>query len=139
MTQDEFNFKWRHLHKKQQKFCLRYLENGFDASEAAQFAGYNERSVKSPIYSIMRKVNDIVDYLIQKNNLISSIVKPSWIYTQYMKIYDQSESEITKVNILKDISKLLKMMDENPQVNIENNIPSVPVQITFTKEEEKSE
>lgn len=85
----------------------------------------------------MRKVNDIVDYLIQKNNLISSIVKPSWIYTQYMKLYDQSESEITKVNILKDISKLLKMMDENPQVNIENNIPSVPVQITFTKEEEK--
>jgi len=81
----------------------------------------------------MRKVNDIVDYLIQKNNLISSIVKPSWIYTQYMKLYDQSESEITKVNILKDISKLLKMMDENPQVNIENNIPSVPVQITFTK------
>lgn len=81
----------------------------------------------------MRKVNDIVDYLIQKNNLISSIVKPSWIYTQYMKLYDQSESEITKVNILKDISKLLKMMDENPQVNIENNIPQTPVQITFTK------
>lgn len=131
MTQEEFNYKWRHLHRMQQRFCLRYLENGCDAHEAAQFAGYNPRSVKSAHYTVMRKVNDVIDYLIQKNNIIQTIVKPTWVINQYMKLYDSTESEITKINILKDISKLLKMMDENPQVNIENNIPSVPVIIKF--------
>jgi len=139
MTDQEFKEKWRHLHRMQQKFCLRYLENGCDAQEAAQFAGYNPRSVKSAHYTVMRKVNDIVDYLIQKNNIIQTIVKPTWVIHQYMKLYDNTESDITRVNILKDISKLLKMTDDNPQVNVNNNIPPVPVQIMFTKEEEKNE
>lgn len=100
--------------------------------------GYNAEFVRSP-YKVMRKINDVLDYLIQKNQIVSTLVKPAWVYQEYLKLYNQTESEITKQNILKDLSKLLQMLNENPQVNIENNIPSVPVQITFTKEEEKSE
>jgi len=97
--------------------------------------GYNAEFVRSP-YKVMRKINDVLDYLIQKNQIVSTLVKPAWVYQEYLKLYNQTESEITKQNILKDLSKLLQMLTENPQVNIENNIPATPVQITFTKNDE---
>ncbi len=134
MTDEEFKIRWRRMSSYQRKFCKFYLENGLNGKQAAIDAGYNEAFVRSP-YKVMRKVNDVLDYLIQKNQLVASLIKPAWVYKEYLKLYDSSTSEITKQNILKDLSKLLQMMNENPQVNIENNIPQVPVQITFSKEE----
>ena len=86
----------------------------------------------------MRKVNDVIDFLIQKNEMVNNLIKPLWVYQQYMKLFETTTSEITKLSILKDFSKLLQMMNESPQVNIENNIPQTPVQITFTKKDEDS-
>lgn len=76
MTDEEFKLRWKQLSNKQRKFCLRYIENGMNAKDAAIEAGYNHYYVDAPIYRIMRKVNDVIDYLIAKNNIVQSIVKP---------------------------------------------------------------
>lgn len=135
MTDEEFKIRWKQLSNKQRKFCLRYIENGFSAKDAAIEVGYNGCYIKSPIYRIMRKVSDVIDYLIAKNNIVQSIVKPSWILDQYLKLYDSTTSEITKQNILKELSKILQMQSESPKVEVTNNLPSVPVQIVFNEEE----
>ena len=137
MTDEEFKLRWKQLSNKQRKFCLTYIENGFNAKEAAKTVGYNSFFIKSPIYRIMRKVNDVIDYLIAKNDLVSSIVKPGWIMDQYMKLYDSTTSEITKQNILKDLSKILQMQNDGNKIEVNNNIPSTPVQINFTRDEDE--
>jgi DNA-binding CsgD family transcriptional regulator len=76
LTNEEFKLRWKQLSNKQRKFCLRYIENGFSAKDAAIEVGYNGCYIKSPIYRIMRKVNDVIDYLIAKNNIVQSVVKP---------------------------------------------------------------
>lgn len=134
LTDEEFKLRWKQLSNKQRKFCLRYIENGMNAKEAAIEVGYNHYYVDAPIYRIMRKVNDVVDYLIAKNNIVQSIVKPGWILQQYMKLYDNSKSEITRQNILRELSKILQMQSENPKVEVTNNLPAVPVTINFGDE-----
>ena len=37
-TEEEFNKRWKRLTDMQKKFCLRYIENGFSAKEAAYYA-----------------------------------------------------------------------------------------------------
>lgn len=76
MTDEEFKIRWKQLSNKQRKFCLRYIENGMNAKDAAIEVGYNGCYIKSPIYRIMRKCNDVIDYLIAKNNIVQSICKP---------------------------------------------------------------
>lgn len=135
MTQDEFNEKWKRLSQKQRKFVLRYIENGFDPHEAARFANYNPIFCQSPVYRIVRKVNDVIDFLIAKNDLCKSIVKPAWILNEFKKLYDNSNSEITRQNVLDKLSKILQMQSESPKVEVTNNLPSVPVQIVFNEDE----
>ena len=134
LTDLEFKKRWSKMSSYQRKFCKAYLENGLNGRAAAIEAGYNSYFVKSP-HKVMRKINDVLDYLIQRNQIVTSLVKPAWVYNEYMKLYESTTSELTKQNILKDLSKLLQMMNEAPQVNIENNVPATPVQIVFTKEE----
>lgn len=85
MTDEEFKKRWKQLRNKQRKFCLLYLENGMNAKAAAIEAGYTGCYIKSPIYRIMRKVNDCIDYLIAKNNIIQSIVKPRVDFRSILK------------------------------------------------------
>lgn len=134
MTDEEFKEKFTKLRKKQRKFVLRYIENGCDAKEAAVYAGYKGCYLVSPIYRIMRRVNDVIDYLIAKNSLIQSIVKPAWIYNEYVKLYESTTSEITKQNILKELSKILQMQNDVNKVEITNNLPQTPVTINFGDE-----
>lgn len=82
----------------------------------------------------MRRVNDVIDYLIAKNSLIQSIVKPAWIYNEYVKLYESTTSEITKQNILKELSKILQMQNDGNKVEITNNLPQTPVTINFGDE-----
>jgi hypothetical protein len=136
MTNEEFKKRWKRTSPKQKKFCLRYLENGMDPKEAALYAGYTGQFLISPYYRIMRKLNPLIDYLIAKNDLISSIVKPTWIIDQYIKNYENTDSEITKLAILRDLSKILAMQDSgNNKIEINNNIPQQPVTIKFTDNE----
>ena len=135
LTEEEFKEKFAKLRKKQRKFVLRYIENGCDAKEAAAYAGYKGCYLVSPIYRIMRRVNDVIDYLIAKNNIVQSVVKPYWIFDQYLKLYDSTTSELTKQNILKELSKLLQMQSETSKVEVNNNINNTPVQIVFNDEE----
>lgn len=134
LTEEEFKEKFAKLRKKQRKFVLRYIENGCDAKEAAAYAGYKGCYLVSPIYRIMRRVNDVIDYLIAKNSLIQSIVKPAWIYNEYVKLYESTTSEITKQNILKELSKILQMQNDGNKVEITNNLPQTPVTINFGDE-----
>lgn len=76
MTDEEFRLRWKQLSNKQRKFCLKYLENGMNPKQAAIDVGYNHYYVNAPIYRIMRKCNDVIDYLVAKNNIVQSIVKP---------------------------------------------------------------
>lgn len=135
MTQEEFNEKWKRLSQKQRKFVLRYIENGFDPHEAARFANYNSIFCQSPVYRIVRKVNDIIDFLIAKNDLCKSIVKPAWILNEFKKLYDNSKSEITKQNVLDKLSKILQMQSDGSKVEVNNTINNTPVQIVFNEEE----
>lgn len=134
MTQEEFNKKWKRLSTKQRRFVLRYIENGFDPREAAEYVGYNPIYVSSPVYRILRKVNDVIDFLIAKNDLCKAIVKPAWILNEFKKLYDNSNSEITKQNVLDKLSKILQMQNDGAKVEVNNNIPSVPVTINFGDE-----
>lgn len=134
MTDSEFRAKWKKLSDRQRKFCLKYIENGFDAKQAAIDCGYNSQFIKAPTYRIMRKIDDVIDYLIAKNNTISTLVKPAWIYKEYIKLYNNTNSEITKQNVLKELSKLLEMQTD-AKIQVTNNIPTVPVQIVFDDNE----
>jgi hypothetical protein len=134
MTQEEFNEKWKRLSTKQRRFVLRYIENGFDPKEAAEYVGYNPIFCQSPVYRIVRKVNDVIDFLISKNDLCKCICKPSWIYSEYMKLYNSTTSEITKQAVLDKLSKILQMQSDGAKVEVTNNIPSVPVTINFGDE-----
>lgn len=135
MTQEEFNEKWKKLSQKQRKFVLRYIENGFDPKEAAEYVGYNPIFCQSPVYRIVRKVNDVIDFLIAKNDLCKSIVKPCWILNEFKKLYDNTNSEITKQAVLDKLSKILQMQSDGSKVEVTNNIPAVPVTINFGDDE----
>ena len=133
LTEEEFNRRWNKTTKKQKKFILRYIENGFEARQAAIYAGYSGVSITSPLFRVQRKVDDLIEYLIHKNNIMSTIVKPAWVMKAYRDIFDNTNSEITKVNILNQLSKILSMQSET-KVEVNNNIPAQPVQIIFTEE-----
>lgn len=92
--------------------------------------GYHGSSLYSPVYRIQRKCDDVIDYLIAKNDLLNAIIKPTWILKQYKELYDNTQSEITKTNILKELSKILQMQVEH-NIQVTNNIPSTPVTIEF--------
>lgn len=64
---------------------------------------------------------------------MSTIVKPAWVMKAYRDIFDNTNSEITKVNILNQLSKILSMQSET-KVEVNNNIPAQPVQIIFTED-----
>lgn len=66
--------------------------------------------------------------------LFGSLVRPEFVMAQYMKLYDNTQSELTKLNILQQLSKILSMINTQPQVNVQNNIPQTPVIIKFDDE-----
>lgn len=96
--------------------------------------GYTGVSLITPMFRIQRKVDDVINYLIKKNKIMDTLVKPEWVISQYKKLYDNTTSEITKQNILKDLSKILMMQNDATKVEITNNIPKTPVEIKFSKE-----
>ena len=134
MTKEEFELKWKYLSSKQKKFVLAYLET-LDPKESAIRAGYNQQFVRSPTYKILRKVSDVVDYLVAKNNIIANIVKPEFILKEYMKLFDNTKSEITKQNVLKELSKILQMQNDGNKVEV-NNVQNTPVTINFGEDDE---
>lgn len=131
MTQEEFSKEWKKLNSKQRKFVLAYLET-LDPKESAIRANYNDRFVQAPKYRIMRRLQHVIDYLMAKNNIISNIVKPEFVLKEYLRIYEKTNSEITKQNILNQLSKILQMQNDGSRIEIQNSIPSQPVTITFT-------
>ena len=134
MTKSEFELKWKHLSSMQKKFVLAYLET-LDPKESAIRAGYNAQFVRSPTYKILRKVSDVVDYLVAKNSIIQNIVKPEFVLKEYMKLFDNTRSEITKMAVLDKLSKILQMQYEGNKVEV-NNVQQSPVTINFGKDDE---
>lgn len=133
LTEEEFKARWRRISKRGRKFIIRYIENGLDANDAAWYAGFKGCYINSSSRPL-RKYNDLIEYLLKKNNIIATFVKPEWVLNEYRKIYDNTNSEITKVNILNQLSKILSMIN-NTEVKIENNIPQTPVIIKFSENE----
>jgi phage terminase small subunit len=133
MNVKEFNEAWNKLPPRQRKFVLAYLET-LDAREAARKAGYNEQWCNFPRQRLLRKVSHVIDYLMEKNNIINNIVRPEFVLNEFIKIYDASPSEITKTNVLKELSKILNMQRPETKVEVNNNIPTQPVEITFIEE-----
>lgn len=119
------------MSNKQRKFVLRYIQNGLNAKQAAISAGYCPVYYNAPIYRIQRKVDDVIEYLIAKNNIINCIVKPEWIFTEYKKLYQNTNSTLLKSQILQKLSKIMNMQKPETQVNINNNIPQQSVIIKF--------
>lgn len=134
LTKEQFQKRWEKITPQQKKFCLRYIEC-FDAREAAIESGYTGVTIKHPIYRVLRKVSDITDYLIAKQNLYSQLVKKQWILTQFQKLYDSTTSVRSKTEILDKLSKILQLQSEPTKVEVNNHIPSTPVTINFSKDE----
>ena len=130
LTEEQFNEKWKKLTSKQKSFCLNYLQC-LDQKVAAKKAGYNDRFLISPNHHIMRKVGDVVDYLISKNKTIQNLVKPQWVLNQIFKMYNTTGSQVTKTILLKELAKITRLYQDNPNIKIQNNIPQVPVTINF--------
>lgn len=122
----------------QKKFCLKYIQC-FDAKEAAIYAGYHGACLNHPIYRILRKVSDVTDYLIAKQDLYSQIVKKEWVMTELIKLYDTTANDGTKLQCLEKLSKILQMQNEATKIEVNNNIPQTPVTINFTKEDTKDD
>lgn len=135
LTEEEFKKKFKRTTKMQKKFIFRYIENGFDPYEASAYAGYTGVSLKNPVVRIQRRVDDLIDHLIAKNNIINALVKPVWVMNSYKELFKSTNSEITKVNILNQLSKILQMQTDAAKVEVNNNIPQTPVQIVFTDQD----
>lgn len=129
MTNEEFEIRWKKMIPMQKKFVLKYIEC-FDPREAAIFAGYSGVCIQNPIYRILRKVQDVTDYLIAKQNIYSQLVKKEWIVEQIKKIYQNSSNPQTKLKALEQLSKILQIQ-EDQKIEITNNIPQTPVVIQF--------
>ena len=134
LTKEQFEKKWHKYGKKGRKFIIRYIENGLDPQEAAVYAGYQGRLLINT-HRMLRRYNEVINYLLEKNNIVDTLCKPTWIISEYQKLYNNTQSEITKINILNQLSKIRSMINTHPQVNVENNIPSTPVIIRFEKED----
>ena len=134
LTEEEFEKRWRRIGKKGRKFIITYCENGLDYHDAALKAGFQGVCLSHPC-RMLRKYNDLINYLLKKNNIIDTIIKPQWVLQEYSKLYQNTNSEITKINILNQLSKILSLINTQPQVNVENNLPSTPVIIKFDKDE----
>lgn len=132
LTDKEFDSRWTRISKKGRKFIVRYIENGLDAHDAAAFADFHGKFLKSPTVPL-RKYNDIINYLLKKNNIIDTFVKPEWVLSQMKKLYDSSQSESIKLGVLTQLSKILSLI--NTDIKIENNIPTTPVVIRFDKDD----
>lgn len=137
LTDEEFKIRWNKLKWKQKKFVIQYCKL-FDYHQAALAAGYSISWATDANYKIVRKVRDVIDYLLTKNNLVQTMIKPQWVLKEYKKLYENTTSQITKQKILQQYSKILKMMSENTtNVSVNNNIPSTPVQIVFNDNEKE--
>ena len=135
MTDIEFKLRWKKLKDKQRRFVLEYLKT-LDPKQAAINAGYSPSFIEAPTYRIMRRVSGVIDYLVDKNQIIKNIVKPEFVLNEYVKLYERTKNEMTKQNVLRELSKILQMQNNNnTSVEITNNIPTVPVQIVFNDEE----
>jgi hypothetical protein len=135
LTEDEFAKRWKRCTKRQKKYIANYIENGFDPYLAATQSGYTGVSLKNPVVRIQRRVDDIIDYLIVKNNIVNALIKPAWVMENYKKIFDNTNSEITKIQILNQLSKILQMQSDAAKIEVNNNIPQTPVQIVFNDED----
>jgi hypothetical protein len=89
LTEEEFKKRWKRCTTMQKKFVLRFIENGFIAKEAAQYAGYSGVSLITPVFRVQRKVDDVISYLIKKNNIMNTIVKPEWVLNEFKKLYER--------------------------------------------------
>lgn len=134
LTDKEFDSRWTRISKKGRKFIIRYIENGLDAHDASAYAGFQGKYLNYPTVPL-RKYNDIINYLLKKNNIINTFIKPEWVMNEYKKLYSNTNSEMTKINILNQLSKILAMINTQPQVNIENNLPVTPITIKFEENE----
>jgi hypothetical protein len=41
--------------------------------------GYTGVSLITPMFRIQRKVDDVINYLIKKNKIMDTLVKPEWV------------------------------------------------------------
>lgn len=134
MTDEECLEKIKEMPLPHRKFILNYLQNGLDSTGALIQAGLSEKS----LFGIFRKYNPVIEHLIQRFDLSSHYVRPSWIIHEYMKLYNSTPELPFKVNILNQLSRIMKMQNDK-EVSIVNefkNINNGPVQIVFSDEEE---
>ena len=129
ITEKEYISWMRNATKKEITFVNTYLKT-LDAWEAFQEAGYNYKHARCGKWKVFTRLLPYIQYKLQKENL--SITR-EFIVSHWLAILS-SDDTIARQNALKELTKLFGYADDSTKVNIENNIPSVPVQITFTKE-----
>ena len=119
-NEDSFWNTWKHLIRNAQR----------------SMRGYSPSFIEAPQYRIMRRISDVINYLVDKNQIVQNLVKPEFVLNEYLKLYEHTKNEMTKQNILRELSKILQMQNNNnTSVEIKNNIPATPVQIVFRDDE----
>lgn len=135
ITEEQFQRKWSYMSKMQRKYCIEYLKC-LDIREAAANAGYTGVCVTRARHKVFRKVQDVIEYLVAKNNVVSSLVRPQWVLNEYRKLFNQSTDKQLKLKCLQDFAKILKLQNGDSQLTVVNNMPQTPVVIKFKEKDE---
>lgn len=119
----------RNATKKEITFVNTYLKT-LDAWEAFQEAGYNYKHARCGKWKVFTRLLPYIQYKLQKENL--SITR-EFIVSHWLALLS-SDDTIARQNALKELTKLFGYADDSTKVEVNNNIPTVPVVIKFDKE-----
>ena len=129
ITEKEYVSWMRRATKKEVTFVNTYLKT-LDAWQAFQEAGYNYKNARCGKWKVFTRLLPYIQYKLQNENLN---ITREFIVSHWLVLLS-SHDTIARQNALKELTKLFEYADDSTKVNISNNIPATPVQITFTKE-----
>lgn len=126
MTDQQYEEWFRKARKKQIVFVNTYLKT-LDPDEAYKAAGYNYSNAGFGKWKVLNKLFPVIQYKISKYELN---VDKNFIVNNWLKLLFSGDN-FTKTNALKELSKLFGYVDQSSKIQIENNLPQVPVVIKF--------
>ena len=130
MTKEEYEYWFRHSTKRQKIFVNTYLKT-LDPEIAYQAAGYNYSNAGFGKWKVFNRLFPVIQY---KTSQYEMSVDKNFIVNNWLKLL-YSGDNITRSTALKELSRLFGYVDQSSKVQIENNLPQVPVVIKFDEKQ----
>lgn len=134
ITKEQY-VKWlRTATKREVAFVNCYLKT-LNATTAFQEAGYNYKQPKVGKCKVFTRLLPYIQYKLKEADL--NITK-NFIVIHWLELLSSGDS-LTRQNALKELTKIFGYIDDSTKVEVNNNIPQIPVVIKFNEKEGKSE